>query len=159
MFFLESKLVIGIIFKAIKSIFVGIYKFFKLLNLHVSLIIAGAGLITYLAGGFSISYVKYGFYILLVGSILLAILISFRKMGKGKGNRTGVQIVKKVESEKQEEFIEEQKTEINIKAEQYPKYFRSAKNPNLVWAEFEDRYELYKVEKGAMTLIRKDKKF
>ncbi len=158
MFIVANRLITGLIFKFIKSIVVGVFKFFKLLNLHVTLIIGIIGLITYLAGGFSIVYVQYGFYTLLIASVVIPLLVAFRKGASKKASRGKVQIVSDRKEDKEENAAREDKTEITIKTEKYPKYYRAEKNPSYVWAEYPDRYELYVIEGGGMRLLRRDKK-
>jgi hypothetical protein len=161
MSFLYNGLIIGLIFKAIKSIIVAIYKFLKLLNLHVCFFVSVAGGIAYLSGGFKYDYVKYGFYVLFFATLLISIIVTF-KGGFKKKNKKAKNVHILNEEKRVEENQNEQTSSVTeekpFKEEVYPKYYRSAKNSNYIWAEFKDRYELYKIEQGRMRFIRQDKK-
>lgn len=146
----------------LKSIFKFIYKILSLFNLQLTLFISLIGVVLYFTGIWDKNpIVVLIFKIALIFSLIFALFQTIKGLlglNKKIKKSKGVQIVDTDNSGEDDKKEEDIKTEpVTINAET-PKYFRVKQNPNLVMAEFLDRYELYKIENGKLIRIRTDYK-
>ncbi len=156
-------MVFSAIKKIIKIIFRALYAVISLLNLQFTLFVAVVGLLLYLTGVLTNdSAVKIIFIAVLVLSVIYAVSATFCKIfgiGKRGKKRKPRSVIVKDESV-QPERVENYQREmpVIIEKEEQPKYFKVKQNPNLIMAEYQDRYELYEIDGQNLKKIRTDYK-
>lgn len=178
MSFLKTGLIFGLIKKIIVSIFKAVYAILSIFNLHLTLFIGLIGLVLFLTGVFDeYPSVKTGFDIAIIVSIIIAIVVTVRKLlglSDKKRKKNGVEIMpadeadaSAVERDKNEDVVikdersprrEQFATEDSEKPAQYPVYYEVKQNRNYVMAEYADRYELYFRDRNGLIKIRTDMK-
>ncbi len=173
MLLFRNRLVLGIIWKTVKVVFTVVYTILSFFSLQYTVLLGLVGVVLYFTGTLSASRVVLIIYLLLlVFSVVYAIISSIRKLlglDKKVKRSKGVQIVEKGEEQVGEQVDAEQtakvKAEKPVQVENFnqrvsnsPKYFRVKQNPSLLMAEFDDRFELYRVEQGKLKKIRTDYK-
>ena len=156
----------------IDKIFGFIYKILSYVNLQPALFVAVIGAILFLTGVFkAVPILLLIFYIALIISFIYAIIATIKaifsggkkdKKEKNKDKNKNVQIIEPTVNTTQEnkDDINEQvnnNAPINADGEQ-PKYYRVKQNPNLIMAEYSNRYELFKIENQKLIKIRTDYK-
>ena len=154
----------------IVGIFKLIYKVLSFFNLQPTLFVSLIGVILYLTGTFKANpTVLFIFQIALIITLVYAVVESIVKMlGVKKQNKKskGMQIVKQTD-EQMLGLPPQNNNQSNLPSnnQQYasnqvsqPKYFRVKQNPNLVMAEYADRFELFKILDGQLVRIRIDYK-
>ena len=157
--------ILALIYKTIKGIVGGIlkaiYMVLSLFNLQITLLILTIGAVMFLCGVFETDKTALLiFNLLLILSIIYAIFSTVKKLLNPNGTKKskGMQIVNR-EGENEIKPIEPpqeiKETEMKLK-KTYPKYFTVAQNKNYVYAEYEDRYVLYKKENGKYHYVRTD---
>ena len=155
-------MIFGFIKKIVSTFFKGIYTIISVLNLQFLLFVGVVGGILYLMG---VVKENQTVKILLIGfaglAVIYAVVATFMKLfGLNKPRKRRENKVKRNNIEAEEDTnsfsqieVKEEKTK-----ESQPKYFRVKQNPNMVMAEYEDRYELFDVTDGNMKKIRTDYK-
>jgi len=111
----------------------------------------------------------YSAKLLIALSIVYAVLRTASAIlgigNKKRHKKSTAEIIKPKKREKQvEEKVEtayqqtqEVRQEEPVK-QAYPKYYRAKQNPNYVFTEYEDRYELFKMTDGKYVYVRTDYK-
>ena len=164
--------------KLIKTVFLTIYKVLALVNLQPAIFVAVLGLIVLLTGSF-ITYpiLKTVFFIALGLSVLYAVIITICKIFglDTKKKPSKIQIVNAPQQpvnqpatqqipqqqpaqQPQQTATQPVSTTAPLQQPTYPIYSRVKDHPNLIMAEFSDRYELYKRENGKLIRLRQDYK-
>ena len=97
MAFLKTGLVFGLIKKVIVAVFKAVYTVLSFFNLHLTVLVGLVGLVLFLTGTFDkYPTVQTGFYIAIIASVIVAIIITIRKLlGLTNKNRKrkGVEIM------------------------------------------------------------------
>ncbi len=152
----------GIISGAIKFVAEAIafvYKIISLLHLQLTLLVVLLGFILFVIVGIEPNGVIFIIFVIaLFLSILVAVVGTVRSLlglNKKKDKKRSAQIVE-TPSQPINNFPTPQQNEDN--ASETPLYFRAKENPNYVFAEYSDRYELYKISNGQLVKIRTDYK-
>jgi predicted membrane protein len=154
--------------KIITTVLLAVYKVLALFNLQPAIFILISGLIVFLTGSF-VTYpvLKTVFLIAIAFSVLYAVLMTVCKVFglDQKKNNSKIQIVNektKEEQPKAQPTTSQSKEPITPSVVPtkiaYPIYSRVNNHPNLIMAEFEDRFELYKKENGKLIRLRQDYK-
>ncbi len=159
--------------KIITTVFLTIYKVLALVNLQPAIFVAVLGLIVLLTGSF-ITYpiLKTVFFIALGLSVLYAVITTICKIF-GLDNKKKNKKIQIVNAPQQpvKQPVAQQTTQTPqqittqpvsapspLQQPNYPIYSRVKDHPNLIMAEFSDRYELYKRENGKLIRLRQDYK-
>lgn len=156
----------GVIKNFFKIIAHALYYVISFLHLTPLILLLVIGLIIELTtSSISGGGIVAGVFKLLVAlSIVYAVLkTAGRILGFGNKRKHKKSTAEIVEPKKRKKLVaesqtEEKSSEIKTKKEVYPKYFKAKQNPNYVFAEYEDRYELFKIEKGKYAHVRTDYK-
>lgn len=162
MILLKTRLVFGIVKKAIGTVFKFVYKIIKAFNLHVTLFVLLLGLVLAIVGAIPKGSVGlFVFCIVLALSVVYALVKTVKNIfGTGKKNNR-VKIVNAPQPEKA------QKPEVapvgnsvdsTIKTPERPRYYSVKNNPSYIMAEYTDRYELFLKTKDGLKKIRTDYK-
>lgn len=97
MAFLKTGLVFGLIKKVIVAVFKAVYTVLSFFNLHLTVLVGLVGLVLFLTGTFDkYPTVQTGFYIAIIASVIVAIIITIKKLlGLTNKNRKrkGVEIM------------------------------------------------------------------
>lgn len=97
MSFLKTGLVFGLIKKVIVAVFKAVYTVLSFFNLHLTVLVGLVGLVLFLTGTFDkYPTVQTGFYIAIIASVIVAIIITIKKLlGLTNKNRKrkGVEIM------------------------------------------------------------------
>lgn len=97
MAFLKTGLVFGLIKKVIVAVFKAVYTVLSFFNLHLTVLVGLVGLVLFLTGTFDkYPTVQTGFYIAIIASVIVAIIITIKKLlGLSNKNRKrkGVEIM------------------------------------------------------------------
>ncbi len=167
MILFRNRLIIGLIWKTIKVFFTVIYGILEFLSLQYTLLIGLIGVVLYFTGALDNNRVVLVIFCLILAlSLIYAVISSIKKLlgiDKKVKRSKGVQIVSN-NTENQSQEHNEQEANIEVQntiippANQYPKYFKVKQNPAYVMAEYQDRYELYKIENGKLVRVRIDYK-
>ncbi|MBQ8427100.1 MAG: hypothetical protein IJX16_05015 [Clostridia bacterium] len=168
MILFRNRLIFGLIWKTVKVFFTVIYSILSFFNLHFTLLVGLIGVVLYFTGALDNNRaVLIIFCIILILTIVYAVIASIKKLlglDKKVKRSKGVQIVPETEENRrapdsadkiQQDFVEEQVATVQVET---PKYFRVKQNPSYLMAEYSDRYELYKIENGALKKVRTDYK-
>lgn len=106
MAFLKTGLVFGLIKKVIVAVFKAVYTVLSFFNLHLTVLVGLVGLVLFLTGTFDkYPTVQTGFYIAIIASVIVAIIITIKKLlGLTNKNRKrkGVEIMNTEVAEKAE---------------------------------------------------------
>jgi hypothetical protein len=155
--------------KILTTVLMAIYKVLALVNLQPAIFVVVLGLIVLLTGSFTTYPILKTVFLILLGlCVLYAVIITFCKLfGFGtKKNNSKIQIVnekaKEPQAKPQTPTPAPKETQFDRentpKTPEYPIYSRVKNHPNLLMAEFSDRYELYKKENGKLIRLRQDYK-
>ena len=164
----------------------GIYFVISFVNLQYAVLVGLVGIVLFITGVFNRApIVQTIFFILLALSIVLAIVLTIRKLILGNGKKEKKSTKKDVgnvsdfsekkESERVTEPVRENNenrvtlpiseqieiaNENGVKEKQisYPIYSKVRQNNNYIMAEFEDRYELYFNSEKGLIRVRTDYK-
>ena len=165
----------------ISTVFHAIYAVISLLKLQFVVLVSVLWIILYFTG-ITVKYPIANLFLslALIASVIYAVVSILKALlgiGGKKKKRRGAQLIKsskrtaRTESEEQVSATVVQQEENNnlvsnsvvknqeSNTEQFneePKYFRVKQNPDLVMAEYGDRYELYKISGGSLVKIRTD---
>ena len=171
----------------IKKIFGFIYKILSFINLQPALFIVFIGLILFLTGVFSaVPVILLIFHVALIISFIYAIIATIKalfgikdedkkekdkdkdkdKTKNKKNKNSSVQIVEPTVDGANQQGQESSTNahmsnganNIQNGLDEQPKYYRVKQNPNLIMAEYSNRYELFKVENQKLIKIRTDYK-
>lgn len=156
----------------IKKIFGFIYKILSYVNLQPALFVAVIGAILFLTGVFkAVPVILLIFYIALIISFIYAIIATIKaiftggktekKEKKNKDKNKSVQIVEPTVNTTQDGGDTTSQVNNNALVDldgEKPKYYRVQQNPNLIMAEYSNRYELFKIENQKLIKIRTDYK-
>ncbi len=97
MSFLKTGLLFSLIKRVIVTIFKAVYAILSFFNLHLTLLVGLVGLVLFLTGVFDkYPSVQTGFYIAIIASILVAIVVTIRKLlglSDKKRKRKGIEIM------------------------------------------------------------------
>ncbi len=167
----RNRLILGFLFRFVTEAIKLVYKIIDTFNLQIALLVFLIGFIVFVIAGVEASGAIFTVFIVaMFASILLAVFGTVRNLlglDKKPKKKRGAQIV-----DSQQVVIEEQpktyvasnipqarqeQVEGQYQAQQ-PVYFRTKQNPDYVFAEFSDRYELYKISSGQLVKIRTDYK-
>jgi len=144
----------------IKTVFEFIYKVLSVFNLQPTLAVVLVGTLLYLTGVMNANAtVKFIFQIALILSLVYALIETLKNLlgfNKKVKKSKGVEMLA-VESGKSNNAQTQQPQQENISVDK-PTYFRVKQNPNLIMAEYSNRYELFKVDNGNLIKIRTDYK-
>lgn len=175
MSFIKTGVIVSLVKRVIVTVFKAVYNILSLFNLHLTILVGLVGLVLYLTGVFDkYPAVELGFYFMFFASIILAVIISVRKLlglvtPKEKKKR-GVEIVEDDGTNNSPESAQEPlpaRTEIRIETPEqpvpepitYPRYFTVKQNKDYIMAEYKDRYELYFKDRNGLRKIRTDYKY
>lgn len=164
----------------------GIYFVISFVNLQYAVLVLLVGIVLFITGVFSrVPILQTIFFILLALSIVLAIVLTIRKLIVGtnkkekKSKKKEVGDVSDFSEKKESESVSTLRTEDNEnkvtlpiteqmeiakengvkeKAVVYPIYSKVRQNNNYIMAEFEDRYELYFNSEKGLIRVRTDYK-
>lgn len=167
----RQRLIFGGIARFFSLIARVIYRILKLFNLQFAFLVLAAGLFLFVFGAFENRTILIGFYVALITSVLGALYFTAIKASpKKRKYKKEIGDVGDYSVDKRKDSIEERKskaqneskdggdTPTETVAEEKPKYYRVAQNPNYVMAEYSDRYELYYKSVNGLTKIRTDYK-
>ena len=141
----------------IKTVFGLIYKILSLFNLQPALAVVLIGVLLYFTGVMNANAtVRFIFQIALILSLVYALIETVKNLlglNKKVKKSKGIEMVSVEDGQPnppkpQQENLSNQK----------PVYFRVKQNPNLIMAEYFDKFELFKVENGVLVKIRTDYK-
>jgi len=168
----------------ISTVFQAVYAVISLLKLQFVILVSVLWLILHFTG-ITVKYPIANLFLslALIASVIYAvvsILKALLGLGGKKKKRRGAQLVKssKRAAKEDDDTVAETATSVSentfnnaaaaaatpvqpsaqVAAERVeePKYFRVKQNPDLVMAEYGDRYELYKISGGSLVKIRTD---
>lgn len=155
-------MIFGFIKKIISIFFKGIYTIISVLNLQFLLFVGVVGGILYLMGVVKENQTVKILLIVFAGlAVIYAVVVTFMKLfglNKPRKRRDNKPKRNKIEAEEDTESFSPLEVKEEKVKEIQPKYFRVKQNPNMVMAEYEDRYELFDVTDGDMKKIRTDYK-
>ncbi len=148
-----------------------LYYIISFLHLTPLILLAVFGLLIELSSSaISTNTIFAGIFKLLIAlSIVYAVLRTASAIlgigNKKRHKKSTAEIIKPKKREKQvEEKVEtayQQNQEVRQEEpvkQAYPKYYRAKQNPNYVFTEYEDRYELFKLTDGKYVYVRTDYK-
>ena len=142
----------------IKLLLKFIYKILSVFHLQFALAVLLIGVVLYFTGVVDKYYaIKLVLEITLVISAVYAIFATLNSLlgGKKQKNKShSVQIVDQDKQKKQEVDGGAEEGQIN----QAPVYFKIKDNPEYVMAEYNDRYELFRITEKGLVKIRTDYK-
>lgn len=145
--------------KIVSTIFKALYSIIILLNLQFALLVAVVGGILYFTGTLKSEGAKIIFAAVAATSVLYAVIATFAKLfGLNKKKEKKTAKTKENTEERRQPTQTDYSSERIIESAERPKYFRVEQNPNMVMAEYDDRYELFDVTDGTMKKIRTDYK-
>ena len=84
MTFQKSRILLGIIFGAIKLVVKLFYKFLKILHLRLTFLLGIAGIVLYFTSWWNYSYVRIIYFVALGLSVVLAVVLIAKKSGGKK---------------------------------------------------------------------------
>lgn len=175
MIFHKNRLIFGVIRRIIKTVFNVVYKIIKAFNLHLTLFVLLLGIVLAIVGVINKEDSSITVYaIVLILSLVYAVIKTFNNVLKTKNKNSRVKIVKVNDSEEeqqpqpkhqtaqaQQQNIQ-QPTQNNYLAVDIqpskPKYYAVKNNPSYVYAEYDDRYELFLRTSTGLKKIRVDYK-
>ena len=163
---LKNRIVWGFIRQFFKALFSGIYAVVSFLNLQLTVLLAVVGLILFLTGVFDKSgAVLVIFYACLIFSVVLAIILTVRKLlglDKKRKKKRNFIATDEPQAERVKETDTPPVTEDSAKsaenAEDKPVYYAVKGREGYYMAEYGDRYELYVISDGKFVKIREDRK-
>lgn len=150
--------------KVITAILKKLYDVLCIFNLQFTLLVALVGVVLYFTGALSEhGGVLIAFCLSFIASVVLSIVLTIRKLlglGKKKEEKSKVQIVAQQPNSEGEQIapsVAEQPQPV-ISAPKYPVYYQVRQNKNYLYAEYEDRYELFQKTPQGLKRIRTDYK-
>lgn len=149
--------------KAIVTAVKIIYRLLKLLHIRIlTLFLCVCGVVQ-LAFGFFSSYpaVVY-FWFGLIVCLLITLISWLYTLRTQHFRRKEARMRKKADREEKERIMRERLQERQtkkIQEQSYPVYYEAAGHTGYVFAEYTDRYELYRNENGKLVYIRTDFKY
>ncbi len=170
------------IFRAIKKIIAtalkATYRLLCVFNLQFTILLVLVGILLWALGVFEEGgFPLIIFVVLFIGSILLALYLTVRKilgLDKKKKKKSTIQIVANDQTAQEAQTVTPStisqtqmpiQTEQNYPAEQFtaieqetPKYYRVKQNSNYIMAEYSNRYELFVITPQGLKKIRTDYK-
>ncbi len=166
MMFLKNMIIWGFIRKFFKALFSGIYAVVSFLNLQLTVLLAAVGLILFLTGVFDKSgAVLVIFYACLIFSVVLAIILTVRKLlGLDNKRKKKRNLIAADEPQSarvnvtETPPVTEDSTESAETTEGKPVYYAVKGREGYYMAEYNDRYELYINSGGKLVKIREDRK-
>ena len=84
MTFQKSRILLGIIFGAVKLVVKLIYKFLKILHLRLTFLLGIAGVVLYFTSLWNYKYVRILYFVALGLSVVLAVVLIAKKSGGKK---------------------------------------------------------------------------
>ena len=170
------------IFRAIKKIIAialkTVYRLLCVFNLQFTILVVLVGILLWALGVFENGGLPLIlFVIVFIGSIVLALVITARKilgLDKPKNKQSKIQIltddksaqvvqspivppVENVQVTNANQYVVQPQQNI-IVTEEVPKYYRVKQNNNYVMAEYSNRYELFLITPNGLKKIRTDYK-
>ncbi len=158
----KNRLIFGVIRRIINTVFKFCYKIIKAFNLHLTLFVFLLGIILAIIGVIGKDSAGLVVYLIVLASTVVYALVKTLKniFGvKSKNNRVKIVKVQDNTDNQPEEQTENQEIEnTNEKQSYIPKYFTVKNNPSYVYAEYEDRYELFLKTSNGLKKVRVDYK-
>ncbi|MBQ3115799.1 MAG: hypothetical protein IJC07_02095 [Clostridia bacterium] len=161
--------------RIIVTIFKGVYSVIAFFNLQLALFVFIGALIVYFTGAMQNPAVKLAFDIAFIFSVVIAIILTIRKLlgiGKNPKKSKGVQIVEEntppqvaqpvyvaqpvAQPMVQPTYV--QPVQPVVQSPSTPTYYRVKGKDNYVMAEYSDRYELFSVTPNGLKKVRTDYK-
>lgn len=166
MIYIKSRKLFPSFFKTGKTVSKWIFDFLTFLNLHVILFVVVVGILLYLLGVFNtVPELVIVYPIVLVLSIIFAIsstinkIINPKSKNKKKKKNTQDKDEPKVDVKVSNDVnYNEPKVDEPLDTTKVIRYFKTAKNPNVVVVEYIDRYDLYYKSNTGFKFIRTDYK-
>lgn len=162
----KNRLVFGMIRRIIKTVFSVAYKVIKAFNLHFTLFVLLLGIVLAVLG--VIAKEGAGLYVYLVVlalTVVYAVVKNIKNVFGIKPQKGKIKIVKVDDKTFQETQPQEQQSNLQQFHEQLvqsyvetPKYYAVKNNPNYVYAEYSDRYELFLKTSNGLKKVRVDYK-
>ena len=141
--------------------FTVVYKILSVFNLQLTLLVLLIGAVLYLTGTLDKNpTVLLIFQVVLICSVVYAIISTVKRLlgiSKKPKKSKGAQILDTDASIDQTK-VQEQAVQTVAVEQDKPTYFRVKQNPELIMAEYHDRYELFRVTKEGLKRIRTDYK-
>lgn len=174
MILFRNRLIFGIIWKTVKVFLTVIYSILSFFSLQYTLLVGLVGVVLYFTGVFDNNKtVLIVFALILAFTVVYAVIESIKKllgldkkikrskgvqiMPEGQDGATPPQQQYQPQPQPQTQQPQTYNYQQPIQSE-VPRYFRVKQNPSYVMAEYSDRYELFKIENGALKKIRTDYK-
>jgi len=165
MTFFRSRLIWGVVEKVIQVVVKTVVKILSFFHLLPAVLTAIVGLILYLTGALNDATVNALFWCVVALSLFYAVVKTTCKIfgvGKKKEKRGKVKILKdesvSAQVVEQPQPKEEKIEEVSHQTKFQVKYYQVAQNPAYVYAEHEDRYELYYKTPQGLLRVRTDYK-
>lgn len=168
---IRNRLIFGMIKRIISTVFKGVYSVIAFFNLQLALFVFIGGLILYFTGAMNSGAVKLAVDIAFIFSVVLAIILTIRRllgMDKNPKKSKGVQIVDQPQQEQPPQPIYvasptpqpvvQQVIEPAYQTQNTPTYYRVKGKDNYVMAEYSDRYELFSITPNGLKKVRTDYK-
>ncbi|MBQ9734745.1 MAG: hypothetical protein IJV95_02680 [Clostridia bacterium] len=157
----KNRLIFGVVRKIISMAFTVVYKILSVFNLQLTLLVLLIGAVLYLTGTLDKNpTVLLIFQVVLICSVVYAIISTVKRLlgiSKKPKKSKGAQILDTDASIDQTK-VQEQAVQTVAVEQDKPTYFRVKQNPELIMAEYHDRYELFRVTKEGLKRIRTDYK-
>ena len=150
--------------KIISTLLKGAYSILAFFNLQLALFVCVAGLIVYLTGSMQNPTIKLAFELSFIFSVILAIVLTIRKLlgiGKTPKKSKGVQIVEEQPVQPQVATVQPIPQPVSqqvIQPSDTPTYYRVKDKKDYVMAEYSDRYELFVITASGLKKVRTDYK-
>lgn len=161
MIFYKNRLIFGVIRRIIKTVFSVVYKIIKAFNLHLTLFVFLLGILLAILGVITKGGAGLTVYLIVLAlSVVYALVKTLSKIfgNKKKGGRVKIIKTQDVSDSSEEENQPEKLEKSIIEDYQLPKYYTVKNNPSYVYAEYEDRYELFLKTSNGLKKIRTDYK-
>jgi Na+(H+)/acetate symporter ActP len=171
--YVKSRLIFGLVGKAIKLVLKTVYKFLSFFNLHITAFLVVVGGILFFTGVLtSHRAILLLFYVLVIGSVIYSLYANVKKflgLGKKVNKKQGVQIVERDTKEPEDQPVQSssvqpapavnvQPTATVVNPNVPIRYFAVKDNPSVVVAEYDNRYVLYYKSPNGFKYIRTDLK-
>ncbi len=164
--FFKGGFIIGFLFRFITELISVIYKIICLLNLQLALLVMLLGFIIFVIAGVEMRGVVFIIFVIaLFLSTLYAVFGTVKNIlgfNEKENKKRGAQIVQaqpsSIEQAPSDLGGDEQAQPMADYQVETPVYFRAKQNPDYIFAEYSDRYELFQVSNGQLIKIRTDYK-
>ncbi len=158
----KNRLIFGVIRRIIKTVFSFCYKIIRAFNLHLTLFVLLLGIILAIVGVINKNSVTLVLYLI---ALILTVVFALTKTLKnifGIKSKSGQVSIVKVEDKPNQQSVDQTKIEQNQSVVQAqtvtPKFYTVKSNPSYVYAEYDDKYELFLKTSSGLKKIRVDYK-